>query len=818
VLAPLLLAAAATLPPVIPDPRGGASPWVLVPARGEEPPRGAEGYLLELPAAGAVDQTWLERAVDLASRRVPVLSLGAEPPAEVRPYLDGAVLVPPPAVSNLSDLTARLGVPVVVPAEDPASAVEALAEGAAAVLVASPPPTWTAALADLLPETRPASLDDHHLATALRGGDLATVIGLPRGFAGGDVRLADAWYARAWLMAARREPLPLHAHGAGSEVRVPPLPIGGVVVVERPQSARVDVEEVRGERLPFVGEVLARHQRQAARQEREVQSWTATQRLLLRAVVPQLGRSFELVLQGPAFYRRGVGTDWEVTQAWLDGVAWDPDKLPELPLIQPDRPPVPPLALRLVPVYAYALKGVQERQGRRCFVLSFTGGAPGKRSGTAWLDASTYGLVELDERATELPGDVRATTSTTLNVPVKFGGDVVWVPETVIADDLVTAFGGGTSIHRRLTVTGLEIDPEDFARRRAEAYAGPHRMLRDTPGGVVRLVPDGRGGRVVASGRPARQRFLLAGVLSDPGLDFPIPYGGYQLLDFDFRGRGEQLRLFLAGLVNDAAWSRPGRRVELSAHGFTQLLPLTSSFYVRGREVKSEEVKLQQQRFGGGVARSLGLVRFSLDATVERLDFGRTSDTAASYVVPPDTWEGVAKAGVETTLRGLTLTGDVERGWRARWLEGGEQAWLRYHLSAVHESAPLPLAKLRLGAEYYSGRDLDRFSALSPGRLGGLTLRGIASNRVAAERLEVVRASFAVSLGTTLRGEVGADLAWARDRRSGYRNRPLAGVGVGFTLPGPWRTLMQGTLGYPVTTPGGRALTAEVLLLRPLGH
>ena len=121
--------------------------------------------------------------------------------------------------------------------------------------------------------------------------------------------------------------------------------------------------------MPSAAEVLARHQRAAARQEQLVPRWRAEQRLLVRVWVAELSRSFEVVLAGPAFWERGIGRDWEITRAWVDGVAWDPDHLPDLPLIEPQRPPVPPLALRLEPSYRYELAGVEQRQGRRCFAL-----------------------------------------------------------------------------------------------------------------------------------------------------------------------------------------------------------------------------------------------------------------------------------------------------------------------------------------------------------------------------------------------------------------------------------------------------------------
>ena len=93
-LAALVLGAVASLPPVIADPRTGPSTWQVVAEEGALPAAGAGGYLVVLPPESeGVSQSWLERVVALAARRVPVVSLGAaQPPAPLRPYLDGAVV------------------------------------------------------------------------------------------------------------------------------------------------------------------------------------------------------------------------------------------------------------------------------------------------------------------------------------------------------------------------------------------------------------------------------------------------------------------------------------------------------------------------------------------------------------------------------------------------------------------------------------------------------------------------------------------------------------------------------------------------------
>lgn len=818
------LTLAVTFPAVVPDPRYGPSDWLLVPPT-ETPVSIAAGYLVMMPESG-VDQSWLEQVVALGTQGVPVVAMSASPPPmAVRPYLDGVLLEPAPPAERLAAVLDELGgLPLLVATTDIASAVSALAAGATSALVPRPRSEWCEALTGLLPDYEPATGPAGPLPTALRGSDLATVVGLPRNFEGGAVRLAGGWYGDAQLMAG---PVLSSTVTEGKVVvDVPALPEGGVVVVMRPldPSETLEQVQVRGERIPVAEEILARHHRQAVRQERLVTRWLADQTLLVRVEIAELARSFSVVLEGPAFWETGVGRDWEISRTWVDGVAWRPDRLPELPLLEPSRPPVPPLALRLEPTYRYVLKGAAQRRGLRCWELGFDWQIEReRRTGTACIDVQTFALVSLEEVATGLAGEVRSTRSVTTFEPTSLGEDSIWLPVRVEADDTVAAFGGTALVRRQLTLRDVVLNPTQFGTARAAAYAGFNRMLRDTASGTVPLLPDGRGGRQLGGETRPAQRFLIAGAAWDPGLEIPVPFGGLQVMDFDFRSRGEQLRLLLAGVVNDAAWSirRPGN--ELNLRAFVQLIPFSSTTSVKGEKLEDQTVELRRQRFSVGVGTTVGRVRLRADAGADYWDFGRTDDTAEDFVLPRDTWEWVARLEGELPLGPATLSLMGEGGWRQSWeawgpngSERAQRQWTRARAFLLYEKALHPLARLRLEGEYWAGWHLDRFSAPSPARFGGVRLRGIASGTVQPERMGIVRAALALPLGPRLRGEVGIDAGWVREQRSGYRHRPLSGCGVAATVPGPWGTLIQATVGVPLATPGKRAPSFELFILRPL--
>ena len=182
-IATLLLAAAPALPPVIADPRRGPSRWAFVRAGGDRSGRGQPRVPARAAAAsGAPDQRWLETAVALAARAAPVVAVGsAPPPAAVRPYLDGFCSRAGAGSRGAAGPRGppRRSCPWWSRPDDAAAAVAALAAGAAAVLVGRPDPSWEHELAGLLPEPQAARAGASELPTAMRAGDLATVVGHP---------------------------------------------------------------------------------------------------------------------------------------------------------------------------------------------------------------------------------------------------------------------------------------------------------------------------------------------------------------------------------------------------------------------------------------------------------------------------------------------------------------------------------------------------------------------------------------------------------------------------------------------------------------
>lgn len=811
----LWLALAATLPALIQDPRLGSSSWVVV---------GADlalegnpgGVLVELPRE--VTQDWLQRVAELASLGVPLVSLGVPEPRVV-PYFDGVLVESGEQAQQLTSCCP--GTWLVAAADDPGQALESLTWGVKSLLVPAGE-TWPLELAEAFPEPLPAQLEGKPLPTASRSQDLAMLVGLPPGFPGGVVRLPSSWVTSSGrlITAFATRDVKVMREGETAWLEVPPLASWGLLVLPRPlPEGGLEKVEVSGHRSLTLGEVLARHHRQAAQQARFIHNFEAWQHLLVRVRVEELKRSFEVELAGPAFFTPDLGLDWEIQQAWLDGVAWDVAKLGELPLIQPRAPRVPPLALELEPSYRYALQGMEEAETGAVYVVSFAHQEEGgRRWGRAFIDAKTFGLVRLLTFLETPQGEVRRAQTLTRNL-LRWEEQVpLWLPWEVEADELVAAFGGIATVHKKLTLEGLKLNVPQLEEKRRQAWEQSRPMLRERSGLVRELVPDGLGGRRENGGEGKRQRFLLAGMRVDPSLDFPLPFGGYQLLDFSFRGR-EQLRLFLAGAVNDLAWSLPGK-VTLSAGAFLQLVPFTSSFWLRDREDQRQQLRTFRQRLRGGLARQEGPWYLGLELGVDQLHFGRTSKTAADFRLPKATQELTWKSTVHWQRKELLASFQGEVGRRVSWRPWGfgEEAkpqFYRAGLALDYQQSPVPLVTTSLGAEVWSSWKTDRFSRLFLGGFTGLPFPGLPSDRVKAKGLAFIRGKLAWPMGIAGRLEVAAATGWFRETSQGVHARPLGGVAVGLSTPGPWNTLLQLRVEYPWVVPGPNQVLAQLLLFRP---
>ena len=95
------------------------------------------------------------------------------------------------------------------------------------------------------------------------------------------------------------------------------------------------------------------------------------------------------------------------------------------------------------------------------------------------------------------------------------------------------------------------------------------------------------------------------------------------------------------------------------------------------------------------------------------------------------------------------------------------------------------------------GHDLDRFSRFAFGAFDN-RLHGYPSALIRYDRGAVVRTAVAWSLGSRLRLDGFADVAFVRDPGFGKGFRPFTGIGGALETPTPFGTLIAAEWGYGV--------------------
>ena len=81
-------------------------------------------------------------------------------------------------------------------------------------------------------------------------------------------------------------------------------------------------------------------------------------------------------------------------------------RVPRLPIIEPERVSVPPLAITLSAAYRYRLAGREAIGQRMCYVLAFepVAGEEPSFAGRAWIDEASFALARMEAVQTGLSG------------------------------------------------------------------------------------------------------------------------------------------------------------------------------------------------------------------------------------------------------------------------------------------------------------------------------------------------------------------------------------------------------------------------------
>ena len=616
-----------------------------------------------------------------------------------------------------------------------------------------------------------------------------------------------------------------------------------IVKVERMSAAELEglEEEVQvddSRQMP-VEEILRRLQAFEDNQTRKTDHYQARNILHLRFEVGTGTGGVEASFDGDFFFRQGEGFDWTWEDFYFNGVKWRGKKLPELPILQPEKAAVLPLTINFTKEYTYTLRGTDTVEGRDCWVVDFApfvAAEPGKSlyQGTVWVDREIYARVKTRSLQLGLDGEVLSNDETVYFTPVAENGEAAaWSPESyflptrIVGQQVWSVLNAAIQVERESVLSKIQINGGAFETDRQAALDSDKTIVRDTDEGLRYLVKDESGERVVQDEFETSRLFLAGGVFYDEGQDFPIPLAGINYLDLDFRDKGGQLNVLFAGPFLTANIAQPrvaGSKWDLGANFNGIFIDFGSELYRDGEEVAAEEIESRRSAVNLFLGRQLGnYAKLDFTFGVASLNYGRADDTDPDFVIPQDTL--VQSTGVELTYSrsGYRFKVEGELNSRQDWefwgLPGNtefdqeQEDYLTWSVS-LGKTWWLPkFTKFGIELEHLNGEDLDRFSKYDFGLFGAGSVAGYQNGLVTASEANGLHLTYGIGVSDLLQVEVELDAVWATDEDTGLDNELLAGVGLEGTVMGPWETILNFEVGVPVEGPGD-GFSARLVFLK----
>jgi hypothetical protein len=605
--------------------------------------------------------------------------------------------------------------------------------------------------------------------------------------------------------------------------------------------------EIQTKKGITVEEIIRNHQAYKAYEDSIQPRYIARDTTKLRFTI-EAGESIEATIAGDYFSEPQGRKDWVWQDFYVNGVKWKYGKIPELPLIQPEKVTQLPLDLHLTNDYHYTLVRETDLLGYHTYEVRFEPppNAPAALPlyrGTVWIDAKSWARIRISMIQLNLTGEVLSNeervdfqpfardshrTLTAAEVEKSDPRDVLWLPKLVSAQQVISAGGRANPVLRETDFTNFRIDPTDFEGALKTASASDARMVRETPKtGMQYLEKTATGERVAKEGFDLSRKFLLGGVHHDAGLQYPVlPLGGVDYFNFNLHNTGIQTNVFFAGIVVVANATNPNvanTRTNVGVDFFGIAVPTTSTVYRNGIEQKNEAVRSLGTSLtlrAGHPFLQFGKIDLSLGLSHVR--YSRDTDTADTFTIPTSTFVLSPSVDMQYSRWGWVASGFYEYNQRTQWKPWGllseyndNQKSFADFGATVGKSFYLPkFQRIGLEVNYLDGTHLDRFSKYELGFFGTQRVHGIKSGSVRAEKMTLTHLTYGFVFSDQFRIESYYDYALVTDKTAGYHREPFQGVGIGGQTIGPWGTLVRLDVGKTVGRNAQNGFVADVVLLK----
>jgi len=604
--------------------------------------------------------------------------------------------------------------------------------------------------------------------------------------------------------------------------------------------------EVKGGVDLKVEEIIARWQQNREAQKQRLENYMASSFMSLHFESTNLGPGFDVSMQLKQFFNRDGQMEIAQKEFYVNGVKFGKNHAFPLPQLEPEKVLTQPLELKLNERYDYKLLGTEKINGAMCFVV---GVEPKVRdealySGKIWIDGTTFREVKqyLSQRGANSNVLVNVETQN-FELVRDDRGNQFNLLRSISAQQLLNAAGRDFVLQRKVQYSDYVINTPQFSTALAAEHSSDDPMLRDTDQGLRTLAKKG-GERVLVDKSTKRIESLIAGLMYGGTFNFPIPFLGISIADFDFHHTGAQLSTFFAGpiLVSDLSKQyRPKFRLALDLA--LNALPGQNRLYSGNTELLQGQVWTWEQTTG---LRASWQPATHLSVTASTYltydNFLRTSQGAEQYELPRNGLTVLPGVEIKYSRRGYVFDAHGTRGERINWRPFGctspdpppagcgssspnlltqppQNAFTLYDADLNKDYYIGKFTKGGWDLSYWGGNQMDRFSRYFPSFLAAPRLHGLPPGTDTFDAIAMGNVHYGFNIMDLMKIEGMYAYARARNQDESLRFRKFDGVEVNFNTPGPLGTLVQGTVSYALDGNIPRynsRWAAYVLIFKPL--
>jgi hypothetical protein len=587
-------------------------------------------------------------------------------------------------------------------------------------------------------------------------------------------------------------------------------------------------------------EIIAKNRQVQKIQDDRLSRWIAKGRADIHFKLAQGGGSIDVGIESTYFWRRGTPLTWQQTRYFINGnvVTWK--KIPELPLIQPEKVLTLPLDLTFDKTYEYKLDGEDTVDHRPAYIVAFTPAAElaGKSlyRGRVWIDKESFVRLRTSVIQTNLEAPVLQNEETDTYVPVTGGDGATYILiGRIDGQQLWSGWGRNFVVRRELAFSHFEINGSEaqFQNALNAASASDDQMLEDTDRGFRYLKKQPGGERVVEEKVKTDALAGLAGAFKDDSTGGALPLIGVNWFDTDFLKKKIQFNAFFAvvfAYVNLTDPSVRGTKVDLGLEASLFAWKLDDKFFVDGAEDVTQRVQRRSQYLTGRVGYPLGeFFKFaamgdiawnayfdSSDARDALVAQNAANGTSLTFVLPSDHQVYSGTLQLEFNRMGYSITAAGSASWRSKWTPWGlydavngfvdptfnpaQKSFQTWKLTLFKEWYLPKFQKLKAELDYLDGSNLDRFSQYGFGRFGGASLVGFGGTGVRFDTGYLASTGWGFNILNAVSFNASAEFAHVKDNLEDDRFRDHTGVGLSFNVVGPWKTVWQGSYGRAIAS------------------